>query len=142
MDFQSLGYFGLFCASFLSATILPFSSELILMYFLAHSFSPILCFVAVSLGNSCGGALNYWMGYVGNKWWFDKVKFTLTEAKVRKYQKYGSYLSFFSWVPIVGDPSLLALGFLKTSPIKTMFWMVLGKVIRYFILIYLFNQFN
>ena len=142
MDFHSLGYFGLFCSSFLSATILPFSSELILVYFLTHSFSPAICFLVASSGNSAGGALNYWMGYFGKKWWFDKVKYSLTDDKIKKYQKYGSYLAFFSWVPIVGDPFLLGLGFLKTSPSKTMFWMILGKLMRYFILIYFLTYFN
>jgi len=36
------GYLGLFLASFLAATILPFSSEVVLGFLLSHDFSPYM----------------------------------------------------------------------------------------------------
>ena len=54
MELEGLGLVGLFIASFLSATLLPFSSEVILILFLSQGFSPFLVFFAATLGNEAG----------------------------------------------------------------------------------------
>lgn len=136
----SAGYTGLFVSSFLSATILPFSSEGILFLLLKSDFNPFLCLVFATIGNSLGGITNYTIGYFGNPLWLKKVG--VTEAKIlsfeTKVQRYGVWLAFFSWTPIIGDPLSIALGFFKTSFLKFTFLMVLGKFIRYFFICYWF----
>ena len=66
MDFTSWGFIGLFFASFLSATILPFSSEVVLVYFLNQNVNPWICLSIVTAGNSLGGLTNYGLGTLGN----------------------------------------------------------------------------
>jgi membrane protein YqaA with SNARE-associated domain len=136
----SAGYTGLFVSSFLSATILPFSSEGILLLLLKSDFNPILCLLFATIGNSLGGLTNYTIGSFGNPLWLKKVG--VTEAKIlsfeTKVQRYGVWLAFFSWIPIIGDPLSIALGFFKTSFWKFTFLMVLGKFIRYFFICYWF----
>jgi membrane protein YqaA with SNARE-associated domain len=136
----SAGYTGLFVSSFLSATILPFSSEGILLLLLKSDFNPTLCLILATIGNSLGGLTNYTIGFFGNPLWLKKVG--VTEAKIlsfeTKVQRYGVWLAFFSWIPIIGDPLSIALGFFRTSFWKFTFLMVLGKFIRYFFICYWF----
>ncbi|MBP6090588.1 MAG: DedA family protein [Crocinitomicaceae bacterium] len=136
----SAGYIGLLISSFLSATILPFSSEGVLMLLLKSGFNPTLCLLFATIGNSLGGLTNYTIGYFGNPLWLKKIG--ISEVKIRsfelKIQKYGVWLAFFSWIPFIGDPLSIALGFFKTGFWKFTFLMILGKFIRYFFICYWF----
>ena len=137
MDFTSYGLVGLFLAAFLAATILPFSSELVLIYFLSQKINPWMCFITVLSGNILGGTTNYWIGKIGNPLWLKKVG--VNEELIFKRQhwveKYGSFLAFFSWVPVIGDPLLVVLGFFRSKVFQTHLWMILGKTLRYLIII-------
>ena len=137
MDFFSLGYFGLFFASFLSATIVPFTSEGILLLFLGAAYNPILCLFCATVGNSLGGITNYIIGSFGNPLWLKR--FGINENKLasfeKRIQKFGFWLAFFSWVPIIGDPMTIALGFFKVPFWKVLILLILGKFLRYFILV-------
>lgn len=137
LDFTSLGLFGLFFASFLAATILPFSSEFVLAFFLSKGIDPWLCFFLALIGNVLGGSTNFWIGKMGNPIWLKRLG--LSESTIDKRKKWiekrGAFVGFFSWVPIIGDPLLVALGFFNSNPIKTHIWMVLGKGIRYLIIV-------
>ncbi|MFN5786074.1 MAG: YqaA family protein [Flavobacteriia bacterium] len=137
MDLISLGYFGLFLAAFLSATILPMSSEGILLLMLSQGFEPWSCLLTATIGNSIGGTTNYGIGMMGDPKWFKRfgfnsAKLILLETRI---QRYGFWLAFFSWVPFIGDPLAFALGFFRVSFKKVAVLLVLGKFIRYFILI-------
>jgi membrane protein YqaA with SNARE-associated domain len=135
--FTSLGLFGLFLASFLAATILPFSSELILAFFLTKGIDPRFCFMLALAGNFLGGSTNFWIGKLGNPIWLKRVG--VTEETIYKRQhwieKRGAFIAFFSWVPIIGDPLVVALGFFNSSIIKTHLWMFFGKALRYLIIV-------
>ncbi|MES2589903.1 MAG: YqaA family protein [Bacteroidota bacterium] len=135
--FESYGLIGLFLICFLAATILPFSSELILLYFLSlEQFDPLTLLLIASLGNCLGGTTNYFLGYYGNKIFLKKVNFQ--NKFLIQFQKYGFYGAFFSWIPFIGDPLLIALGFLKTALWLTFFFMCFGKILRYAVLIYFY----
>ncbi len=137
MDFTSLGLFGLFLASFLAATILPFSSEIILAFFLTKGINPWLCFAIALSGNVLGGTTNFWVGKVGNPTWLKKLGVSDKTISKRQHwvEKHGAFLAFFSWVPIIGDPLLVVLGFFKSNVYKTHFWMILGKALRYLLIV-------
>lgn len=144
MELEGLGLVGLFIASFLSATLLPFSSEVILILFLSQGFSPVLVFISASLGNGFGGMFNYFMGfYIQKINWFSRIH---KREKLQKFKNWidsnGSFLAFFSWVPFVGDPLLVAMGFLKSPRFATLFWMWTGKLVRYFVVILLYMYFR
>jgi membrane protein YqaA with SNARE-associated domain len=137
MDLISLGYFGLFLAAFLSATILPMSSEGILLLMLTQNFDPWMCLLIATVGNSLGGLTNYGIGMLGDPKWFGR--FGVKEDKLlrfeKKIQRYGYWLAFLSWVPFVGDPLTIALGFFRVPFKKVLTLMILGKFMRYFVLI-------
>ena len=142
------GYVGLFVASFLAATILPFSSEIVLVSLLRFSYndftySPILIVVSATLGNFLGGATNYYLGRFCKIEWLHKYLGFSNEKlkKTSKYVfKYGEYLAFFSWVPIIGDPLCVALGWFKAKQARFLFFMFVGKLLRYLILGFIFYK--
>lgn len=140
MDFFEIGYTGLFFICFLSATVLTFPSELFLAYMLGKGYDPFTCLLIATIGNSLGGLTSYGIGRLGNPKWLHKLG--MDEVKIEKretsIQKYGSWMALFSWVPFIGDPLLICLGFFRVQFIKAMLLMVLGKFLRYLLVIYCF----
>jgi membrane protein YqaA with SNARE-associated domain len=132
-DFESLGLLGLFVSGFISATIFPLSSEAVFTFLILKGLDPITCFIVVTVGNGLGGSLTYWMGYKGRDFFKKKLENKGFQTLVRKY---GSYLGFFSWLPIIGDPLVLALGFCKTPILKTNLFIWIGKALRYIVLLW------
>jgi len=137
MELFSIGFIGLFSASFLSATILPMSSEGILLLMLSQQYEPVSCLMIATIGNSLGGLTNYGLGMFGNALWFKR--FGIKEEKLitfqKRIQKQGYLLAFFSWVPFIGDPMTVALGFFKVPFIPVLFFIVLGKFLRYLVFV-------
>ena len=140
MDYISVGFTGLFIVTFLSATILPFSSELFLLFMLSKGYDPLICLLIATLGNSLGGLTNYGLGRLGDLKWLKKLG--VTEAKLKRstiqIQRYGSWLAFFSWVPIIGDPLVVALGYFRTPFFKVLPLLVIGKFLRYLIIVWFY----
>ena len=137
MELFSIGFIGLFSASFLSATILPMSSEGILLLILSQQYEPVSCLMIATIGNSLGGLTNYGLGMFGNALWFKR--FGIKEEKLitfqKRIQKQGYLLAFFSWVPFIGDPMTVALCFFKVPFIPVLFFIVLGKFLRYLVFV-------
>jgi len=144
MDIIEAGYFGLFLLTFLSATILPLSSEIMLILMLTQNYSPLTCLIVASSGNSLGGVTNYIIGRIGNIKWLKRIG--IKEEKIQKtlpkIQKYGAYLAFLSWVPFIGDLFIVGLGFFRVSFTKVTLFMVIGKFTRYLVIIYFLSQLN
>lgn len=142
MDLIEWGYLGLFVGSFLAATLIPFSSELILAALLFNGNDPFACLIIASFGNSLGGLTNYGIGRLGNPKWL--LKLGMTETKLNRFQNYtlksGHWLAFFAWLPIVGDPLSIALGYFRVKIIPFILLMTLGKTLRYAVIIYFFFQ--
>ena len=143
MDFIELGYLGLFIISFLAATIIPFSSEGVLAAMLLNGFNPVLLLISASLGNTLGGLSGYILGYIGNWALIEKYLKTKREKVLvyeSKIQKYGALIAFLTWLPIIGDVLAIALGFFRVSISKTIFYMTIGKTLRYAVVIYLLSS--
>jgi len=126
-------YLSLFASCFLSATILPFASELGLAAAIASGYDPVISVIVATIGNSLGGLTNYLLGRLGNPNWLKKSK--LNPDKLQKYSRYisqyGSLCALLSWVPIIGYPLLVILGFMRVKLLPVAIYMVLGKLIRY-----------
>src|SRR5215211_286906 len=109
-------YFGLFGAAFLSATVFPFQSEVILFGMLVAEHYPVwlLVFVA-SIGNIMGSCINWLLGrfiahFEGR--WFPVSKVQIAKAE-RWYHEYGRWSLLLSWLPILGDPLTIVAGILR-----------------------------
>lgn len=134
MDVINWGYFGLFSGSFVSATLVPFPSEGLLVAFFGLNYPVWICVIVASIGNTLGGLTNYFLGkFAGSQKMIEWL--SLNEKKIanwkRKFSKYGYLMGLIAWVPIVGDPMLLALGFLKVKFWPLLFTVFVGKALRY-----------
>ena len=134
--FVEWGYIGLFIASFLGATIIPFSSELVFSLLIIKGYDFNLSLLVATTGNWLGGLSSYFLGRLG-KWSTLEKYFRLKKEKIVKFKtnidKWGSLLAFFCWLPIIGDPIAVGLGFFRTNFLLVALWMFLGKLIRYIV---------
>lgn len=128
---------GLFLVCFLAATILPFSSEIAVLYCLHDTHNALwLVITLASLGNILGGMTNYFIGAWGNSLWKKRLGLGQKFQNVQeKLVRFGPPAAFFSWIPLIGDPLLVALGFYKSPWKSTFFWMSVGKTGRYVLLL-------
>lgn len=128
------GYIGVFIASFLAATVLPFSSEVVLTGVLLAGADYWPCMIAATLGNFLGGMSCYYLGRLGKIEWIEKY-LKLNVAKLQKVQHWiegkGSVMAFFVFLPGIGDFIAVALGFLRGNVWIVSISMLLGKFLRY-----------
>ncbi|WP_089941790.1 YqaA family protein [Candidatus Entotheonella palauensis] len=133
----SLTYAGLFASSFLAATLLPFSSEALLVALLLTEHSPMYCVITATLGNGLGGMSSYGLGYLGNMAWIERylrIEAERIERARTHIARFGSLLAFLSWLPVVGDVIAVALGFFKVRPVGVAIYMFAGKALRYILI--------
>ena len=81
------GYIGVFIASFLAATVLPFSSEVVLTGVLLAGAAYWPCMIAATLGNFLGGMSCYWLGMLGKVEWIEKY-LRIKKSSLDKTQKF------------------------------------------------------
>lgn len=126
----SFELFTLFVSAFVSATLFPGGSELLFIYHLSNTpQNSCYYFLAVTLGNSLGAVVTYWLGYYCG-WGRDKLQ-AKHEKALRFCKKHGAYALLLSWLPIVGDLLPLAAGWLKLGWLKSAFFILSGKALRY-----------
>jgi len=134
MDWIELGYFGMFISAILAATFLPFGSEAIFIGLLYNKFDPFILVVTAASGNTIGGMITYYIGRLGKWEWLEKwfgINHKKLESHMKKAQKYGWIYAFFTWLPGIGDVLAAVIGFVKINPWVTLFWMGLGKTLRF-----------
>jgi len=135
--FIEFGFLGLFLASFLAATILPLSSEVVLCYLLMNDYSPVISTIVATAGNVSGSFTNYAIGYWGSLLVIQNVlKISLhdfSRAK-KRFEKYGVLSLCFAWIPVIGDPLTLVAGVLKINVMIFLFLVTAGKLCRYIII--------
>ena len=130
---------GLFLSALLAATVLPFSSEAVLVGLMAAGdYDMIWLWFLASLGNGLGAAVNWGLGRFCLRWqdrrWFPVDKEKLDRAG-RWFSRYGVWSLLLAWVPFIGDPLTFAAGVLRVN-----FWLFLllvsiGKAGRYAVVI-------
>ena len=132
-------YFGLFIATFLAGSILPFSSEIVLSGLLAIGANSTGCLLAATAGNFLGGMTCYYLGHLGKIEWIEKY-LGVSDEKMQKGIKFlhgkGAYMAFFTFIPIVGDLLAVSLGYMRANIWITSVSMLLGKFARYILWIY------
>lgn len=132
------GYWGMFLSAFLAGTILPFSSEAVMLASVGLGLDPVLSTLATTAGNALGGLTCYWIGHLGKMEWIEKY-FRVDHKQLEKATRFihgrGSWMAFFSFLPIIGDAVLIALGLMRANVWIVTFSMTLGKLARYAILV-------
>ena len=128
------GYLGLFISALLAGSIIPFSSELVMVALVKVGLSPAICVLAATLGNTLGGMTCYYMGHLGKIDWIEKY-FKVKKEKIERMQHFlqgkGALMAFFAFLPFVGEAIAIALGFMRSNVFLTTTSMFIGKLIRY-----------
>ena len=131
---------GLFVSALLSATLLPGSSEVLLVALLAGGGDPWLLGAVATVGNTLGSCITYAMGRgltaaasrSRASWLPNEVKQQRAE---RLFQRYGLPSLLLAWLPVIGDAIALAAGVLRVPLALFIPLVALGKAARYAVLI-------
>ena len=135
----SYGCYGMFVAAFLAASILPFSSEVVMAALQTAGTSPIQLLIWGTLGNVLGSMFNYWIGRNAKLEWIEKylhVKKKDLDRAVKFMNGRGAMMGFFSFIPVIGDGITVALGIMRANVLITTISIFIGKLLRYIVLIY------
>lgn len=130
------GYLGLFLSGFISGSIIPANSEIVLSAALAIGLDTWLCVIWATLGNLFGGISCYYIGYFGKIEWITKYM-RVTPEKVAKMQNYlqgkGAWWAFFVFIPFLGDLSIVVFGILRSNFAIVAMAMLIGKFLKYLV---------
>ena len=133
-EFIELGYVGLFIASFLAATVVPFSSEVVFSALVFGGLDAWKCVFVATAGNWLGGMTSYYVGRLGKLEWIEKyfrIKKEKLDRFTEKMHKYGDWFAFFSFLPGVGDVIAVAAGYFRCRWWIVAVSMLAGKFVRY-----------
>lgn len=134
---------GLFISALLAGSIIPFSSELVLVTLVKLGLPPVACLLSAALGNTVGGMTCYYMGRLGKISWIEKY-FKVKKEKVDKMMNFlqgkGALMAFFAFLPAIGEVIAIALGFMRSNTWITLVSMFLGKLLRYILLLYVMEN--
>ncbi len=137
--FTHFDYIGLFLSSFLAATILPVSSEIVLAFLLLNNLNPVVLISVATFGNVLGSFVNYVLGFYGSES-IIKPFFNISDDKFirakQRFKKYGTYSLLIAWVPVIGDPLTFIAGALKINILVFFIMVTSGKLIRYAVISY------
>lgn len=133
------GYIGLFIAALVAGSILPFSSEVVITILVQMGADPWICVIAASVGNTIGGLICYWLGWLGNPEWIERW-LKIDKAKLDKASRfvgrYGAWMGVFGVLPWVGEAIIVILGLMRANLYITTLMMFIGKAARYIAIIY------
>jgi membrane protein YqaA with SNARE-associated domain len=132
------GLLGLFLSAFVSATVLPGSSEFVMTALVtAYPSLAWQAFFAALAGNVLGCVLTFGMGHGARQGYerFQRVKVDMEGPQVQRLRRWGPPALFLSFLPLVGDALVLAAGWLKMPFWQSMMWIVAGKAARYLVLV-------
>ncbi len=135
-----LGYLGLFIASFLAATVVPFSSEVVFTGMVFGGLDAWTCVFVATAGNWLGGMSCYYLGHLGKIEWIEKylrIKKEKLDKFTDKMNKYGDWFAFFSFLPGVGDIIAVASGYFRCRWWVVAISMLAGKFVRYIVWMYI-----
>lgn len=130
------GLLGLFLASFLAATLLPFSSELAVIGAVSIGFSKVDVLIWASAGNVLACIFNYGLGYYFRKKTLPKIQASNWGQKaLRSWEKYGYWSLLLNWAPLIGDPITVAAGLGRFNFLYFLCFVLLLRVGRYILVL-------
>jgi membrane protein YqaA with SNARE-associated domain len=139
MDFlveflSAYGYLGMGVMAFLSGSVLPLTSEVLMILLLGMGLNSFPLVLVSTLGNTIGGVTCFYTGRIVQKETVQRL-FKVSDRRMRQadrlIQRYGFWASFFSFVPLIGTAILLTLGVMRVSWWRVTLVMMFGKFLRY-----------
>ena len=134
---------GLFISAMLAGSIIPFSSEVVVVTLVNLGLNFTTCLIVATMGNTVGGMTCYYVGRMGKVDWIEKY-FKVKKERVEKMTTFlqgkGALMAFFAFLPAVGEVIAIALGWMRSNTWLTLISMFVGKLLRYILLLYVFQQ--
>ena len=135
IDFlKDYGYWGMALLSFLSGSVIPIASEALLVVLLGVGLNATWLIVVATVGNTLGGITCFMLGYLTDKQTVKRV-FRISDKKMERadslIQRYGYWAAVLSFMPIIGEAILVALGIMRVDKYKVSIVMAIGKFARY-----------
>jgi len=130
----TVGLTSVFFISFISATLLPLGSEPAVFAVIKANgamFWPVI--LVATVGNTLGGMVDYWMGY-GAKQTFARER---SSRWFHWLERFGPKTMLLAWLPGIGDPICTLAGWLKLPFWPSVFYMMVGKFLRYLFMTWL-----
>ena len=128
------GPWGMLVSAFLAGSILPFSSEAIMVALVAVGVNPWILLLTASIGNTLGGITCYCVGRVASPEWL-QCTFRIKDRHMQRARtlvdRWGAWMGLLCWVPILGDAVLVTLGIMRSKPLATNLAMLIGRTLRY-----------
>lgn len=126
--------------AFLAATLLPVSSEILLLaLIIAGDYSVFVLVLVASVANTLGSCVNYGLGWQLQRFrtqrWFYFNDRQIAQANYF-FERYGQWALGFAWLPVVGDALTLVAGIVRMRFTLFVVWVLLGKTLRYALLAY------
>ena len=129
-----LGYVGLFIGTFVAGTVLPLSSDVLLVGMLAAGGKPWICLIVATIGNWSGAMTSYALGWYAKWEWlerFFKIRPESIDHQRHRIDRYGIWLAAVYWAPIVGMVIMVTLGLYKIRPRTTALIALIGAFLRF-----------
>ena len=135
----SIGYLGMFIASFMAGTFIPFSSEAVMGALAATTrFDNTLLIITGTLGNVAGMLVNYGLGWLCSEEYIVS-KFHVKPQRLAKsklwVERYGIRIAFFCFLPFMGTVIGIVLGMFKANIWKSASAAAAGMLARYIIVV-------
>ena len=131
------GYFGVFLLSLIGASsiIIPIP-YIIIIFFIAKQYDPILLAIAGGTGAALGEFTGYILGFYGQKIISEERRRKM-EFMVKLFGRYGPLAIFiFALTPLPDDLLFIPLGIIRYKPIKAFIPAILGKMLMVYLLAY------
>ncbi len=136
------GYWGLFLSAFIAGSLLPFSSEAVLLVLVRLGLDPVWCLAAAAAGNTLGGMTCYWIGSLGRMEWIGRLG--VSERQLDRARRFlagrGALMGFFGFLPAIGEAVAVALGLMRSNVWITAGAMFAGKALRYIVILATFER--
>ncbi len=133
-------YGGLFLSAFLSATLLPGSSEALLTgLVVSGQGAPWLLLTAAVMGNVLGSLVNWicgrFLAAFRDRKWFPVSPRRYAQA-AGWFERYGVWSLLFAWAPVVGDPLTVIAGAFRVGFLPFLLLVTIGKLVRYLFILW------
>ena len=131
------GYMGMALSAFLAASILPFSSEAVMVGLLAAGLDMWALVAWGTVGNVLGSLFNYGIGRLGKMEWIEKYLHTKPEDldRARRFMGgRGAWMGLCSCIPVIGDVITIVLGLMRANLTIFIVSVTISKLARYVVL--------
>ncbi len=137
------GLWGLFLSAFISSTLMPGGSEVVLSALhLYDAHTPLLLLAIATLGNTLGGMSSWLIGrLLARRWPAKRLHKPSQQRAIRWLERHGSPLLLLSWLPVIGDPLCVAAGWLRIGFWPALVFIAIGKAARYGAILWLLKDY-